>query len=89
MQENLDIFLTDFGVPATLNGSVTLRVLFDREFSPIEFGAEGHAITATTRTDSLFGVRHGDTLTIAGNTYKVIGIQPIGDGKFTDLVLKE
>lgn len=89
LTENLDLFLSDFGVNATLNGVTTLRVLFEREYSPIEFGAEGHSITATTRTDAVSGVHHGDSLLIEGHTYKVIGIHPIQDGKFTELVLKE
>lgn len=95
MQENLDLFLTDFGVVGTLTARLRspsvaeVRVLFDEEYTPIEFGAEGHSITATTRTDFVQNVHHGDTLAINGKTYKIIGIHPIMDGRFTELVLKD
>lgn len=89
LQENLDLFLTDFVVEATLNGTTPLRVFFDEEYSPIEFGATGHSITATTKTDSVQTVHSGDTLIINGKTYKILEIHPIMDGKFTELVLKE
>lgn len=88
ISENLDLFLVDFALTATLNGK-TIRVLFDENFLSFELGAEGRSITATGKTSDLEGTRHGDAIEINGRSFQVVGVQPQGDGAFTQLVLKQ
>ncbi len=99
--EDLDPFLRDFGIDSTITspafGSRLVRVLFDEEYDPINFGtgtiaikdAEGRSLTATAKTASCTDVHHGDSIVIEGKTYKIVGIEPIMDGKFTELVLQK
>jgi hypothetical protein len=90
MDENLDVFfrLSDFAVEATLASEVKIAGIFDQEFLAMEMGAEGRHITFTGKTSDFTELRHGDIITIATIPYKLIGIEPQGDGKITDLILK-
>jgi hypothetical protein len=87
IEENLDIFLDDFGVTSTA-GNFSFRLIFDEEHSPMELGAEGRQIIATAKTTDIATFSHGDALIILGTSYRIIGIRPIMDGKFTELDLK-
>jgi hypothetical protein len=90
MNENLDLFfrLDDFAVEGTLASGVKVKGIFDQEFLAMEMGAEGRNITFTGKTSDFTGLHHGDTITIATIPYKIVGIEPQGDGKVTDLILK-
>lgn len=90
LNENLDTFLDldHFAVTVTLDG-VAVKVIFDDTFAAMELGAEGRSITALGKTSDLSQVSHGDAITINSLTYRVVGIQPQGDGAFTLLVLKQ
>lgn len=92
LSENLDIFLSDFGQPATLISGATsksLLVIFDEEYLGMGLGAEGRSITATCKTADALHVNHRSLLQVAGKTYKVQSVHPIMDGHFTELLLKE
>lgn len=86
--ENLELFLADFGIEATIpTGKVT--ILFDQDYAPLELGAEGRSLVACGRTSQLQNLRHGSTIIINAKTYRIVSVQPTGDGAFTDLILKE
>lgn len=88
--EDLDQFLTDFATDITV-GEDQYQCIFNIENSPMGIGSEGREIIATLKTSdvAIANIRHNTTVTIQEKTYTVIGIQPIDDGKFTDLMLKE
>ena len=88
--EDLDTFLTDFATTITV-GVTEYQCIFNIENSPMGIGAEGREITATLKTSDITtaNIRHNTTVIIDSKTYTVIGIQPIDDGKFSDLVLRE
>jgi hypothetical protein len=94
MVEDLTIFTEgEFSIGAVLtlgtNPSVTVRGIFDDEYAAMLNGeTEGRLITFEVISAVVGGVRHGDTLLIEGKTYAVHGVQPVGDGKLTDLELK-
>ena len=67
---------------------MAVKVIFDDTFAAMELGAEGRSITALGKTSDLSTVSHGDEIAINSLTYRVVGVQPQGDGRFTLLVLK-
>lgn len=90
MQENLNAFFGDFDQEAVI-GNSNFRVFFSRTGGLLDLGAEGRRITALATTGDVAAVRHGDKLT-TGNpskTYEIVGIDPVQDGLFTLLLLKE
>ena len=88
LTENLDAFLDEFAVTFTVAGN-SFKGIFELENSPIGFGVEGRRITLTVKTTDTNSINHGTSLAVGAKTYTVIGFEPIDDGKFTDLVLKE
>jgi hypothetical protein len=89
MLENLDAFLQDFGVTAIDNDSNSFLVLFDQFHSRMDIGMEGRSLIATAKSEDVINLNHGSELEIEDNTYKIVGIRPLDDGKFTELDLKE
>jgi hypothetical protein len=92
LTEDLEVFMGDFAQPATIpqpSTTLSLAVIFDDEGVVMDIGVEGRSITATAKTSDLAGVKHGDSLITGGETYEIVGIVPIQDGKFTELQLKE
>ena len=88
LTENLDPFLDEFAVNVMANGN-SFKGIFEVENSPIGFGVEGRRITLTIKTTDTNNINHGTALVVGAKTYTVIGLEPVDDGKFTDLVLKE
>jgi hypothetical protein len=102
--EDLDPFLIEFGLTATVlfsGGTRSLRVLFDEENEAVNFGtasirindAEGRSLIACAKSSDCVDFHHGNTINITfedttSRTFKIVGIEPIMDGKFTELVLK-
>lgn len=93
--ENLDVFFSmdEFAVAAILTsqaGSAEVKVIFDKEYIGMsDFEAEGRRITALCKSADVVEVHHQDLIEIEGTTYAIAGIQPVDDGKITELVLKE
>ncbi|MGK7895893.1 MAG: hypothetical protein AB4372_20335 [Xenococcus sp. (in: cyanobacteria)] len=92
-EENLDIFTKgEFSSPALIDG-VEVWGIFDEEyaqtFSMNQFNSEGRAISFQTQTSEIATVNHGSKVELNNKLYEVIQIQPIDDGKLTDLILKE
>jgi hypothetical protein len=88
-QDDLPGFLTDFGETAILEGGSEITVIFDNEYSAatlFERDVESSAPTAMGLTSDLEDVVHDSTIEIREITYRVIGIQPDGQG-MTVLIL--
>lgn len=87
--EDLDAFMTDFGVFAVF-GAETVKVLFD---SPDSIVAEGLAISAdyaiTYKTGIFAALARGSSITVDGVAYKVNAVTAIEDGKLTRATLSK
>ena len=92
MIEDLDIFTNGlFGQLVTIDG-LQIVGIFDENFDVYGLGnvnAEGKNITLLVQTSQVVNVAHGSSVTIGTRYFEVVGIQPIDDGKLTNLVLKE
>ena len=64
------------------------RGIFDEEFQPI-LEAEGRAISFTVSRVTSRLARHGTRVEVGDRQFEVIGIQPIDDGYYADLILME
>jgi archaellum component FlaF (FlaF/FlaG flagellin family) len=77
-QNDLDLFLADFGVPVVLNGS-TVKGIFD---SPTNVTAEGMILTndyvVTLKTPSI---------TVNGTAYTVRDARMMDDGAFCEILV--
>ncbi len=87
---DLDIFLNadEFGELATFKGN-SIKVQFYKSFDPASPGdvnIETRRVWAVAKTNDVSEAVHGDTLTIDGMAYKIIGIEP-GDSGLTTLRL--
>lgn len=90
LSEDLDVFLLDFSQQAILtigSTSKSISIIFDEEYTGMELGAEGRTITATCKTEDIDGINHRSLLILSGKTYKIVAVQPIMDGQFTQLIL--
>ena len=89
LSENLDVFLTDFGVPVTDGVTATTGVLD----MPSEVIAGGMVITtdyALTIKSSVYpNLLHGDNLTVNGAAYKVREVRLQDDGLFSIVYLSK
>lgn len=76
----------DLGTDASYKEN-TIRVLFQNGFVVVN-GVETTAPMTECLDTDVAGVAHGDTITVGGVTYSIIGIQPTGSG-ITKLILSE
>jgi hypothetical protein len=85
--EELDLFLSDFGVPASA-GAVTGFGVLDM---PSQVVADGMVLTTdyklTVKTSVFGGLLYGDGITVDGVNYQVREAMKVDDGKFTELML--
>lgn len=66
--------------------------IFDSSFDPLFDSyseSAGKRIIFMVENEKTKGIRHGDRLTIKAINYLIVGVEPIDDGKLTNLVLKE
>ena len=92
-EENLDIFTKgEFSSLALIDG-VEVWGIFDEEYAQAfgmnTFNSEGRAISFQTQTSEIAAVKHGSRVELNNKVYEVVQIQPVDDGKLTDLILKE
>jgi hypothetical protein len=87
IDENLDLFLDDFGV-AVSSGATTGRGILDM---PGQVIADGMVVTTdyrlTVRTSVFGGLLYGAGVTVDGVNYQVREALKIDDGQFTELML--
>lgn len=95
LREDLNIFTRgEFGVVALING-IEVYGLFDESYEPSfdmgGTGTESKKITFLIKSEDRRGISHGSPfeLAIAQRLFEVVGVQPIGDGKLINLILKE
>lgn len=85
--EDLDLFLSDFGVAVT-SGGVTGNGILDM---PTQIIADGMVLTTeyklTTKTADFGGLMYGAPITVDGVSYQVREAMKIDDGQFTELTL--
>lgn len=87
LSEDLDLFLTDFGVTCT-SGAVTASGILDM---PSQVIADGMVLTTdyrlTVKTSQLGHLLYGDGITVDGVNYQVREAMKVDDGAFTELML--
>lgn len=85
--EELDLFLTDFGVPVSA-GAVTGVGVLDM---PSQVVADGMVLTTdyklTVKTSVFGGLLYGNGITVDGVNYQVREAMKVDDGNFTELML--
>jgi hypothetical protein len=85
--EELDLFLSDFGVPVSA-GAVTGVGVLDM---PSQVVADGMVLTTdyklTVKTSVFGGLLYGDAITVDGIAYQVREAMKVDDGRFTELML--
>ena len=100
--ENLDIFTSgEFSHLGSVVSQTALKSqisgIFDERHEPMldmysgvsDSASSGKRITFKVKTSDVDGLLHGDTIAIGGSNYSVTGINAIGDGKLSELVLKQ
>ncbi len=89
LENDLQSFLQDFGETAILEGGDEVNVIFDNEYvaaSLLGVEVETANATATGLTSDLENLVHENTVEIRGVTYRIVGVQPDGQG-MTVLIL--
>lgn len=86
MTENLDAFLSDFAVAATLPSTAVVMGVFDNG-ADTALGMAGSDPSFTGRSTYLDALTYGSTISIGGTSYTVRQVQPDGTG-LTRLVLE-
>jgi hypothetical protein len=71
-----------FAVDAVYSvGPATIRGIFDAAyFEPFGGQMQGNSPAFTTKTSNVPSAAHGQTLTIGGTVYTVVGVEPDGTG---------
>lgn len=89
------VFLTDFAVDAVFTpqgGAASAgKVIFDNAFLRVDVyeQVESSGPAAHGSASFLGAAKHGDTLTVNGTVYTVIGVQPDGTGMVTVILSRE
>ncbi len=93
--ENLDFFTqNEFSTVAAVNSVtatfLTLSGIFDQSYEDL-FGelATGRKFVFKVQTQLAIELRSGDRLIIDAKAYQIVEFNPIGDGKLTNIILKE
>lgn len=85
--EDLDAFLSDFGIAATYNGATAVLVIFDRAYLSALTGVAGTNPVALGKASD-FASPVGKTLAIGATTYTIQNSEPQDDGAFVLLQLE-
>jgi hypothetical protein len=91
LDENLDIFTTGiFATQAKIDG-VKISGIFDENYEPMfdsNLPSEGKKVVFHVQSSQIVDV-HGSEVELNNRTFEVTGVQPVDDGKMTNLILKE
>lgn len=83
---DLDAFLSDFAIAATLPSTAVVRGILDNGFDSA-LGMTGSEPAFVGRSADLDGLSYGAAITIGATAYTVRGVQPDGTG-LTRLILE-
>ena len=93
LTENLSLFTQGvFAEKALINGVEIWGVLdenYDPMFNPDGLTSEGKNITFLVCSEEIKDINHGAVVKVVKRTFEVVNIQPIDDGKLSNLILKE
>jgi len=82
--EDLTAFFStdDFGTSAVYSGTgSTINGIFDAAYAEALDGmVQGSQPAFVTRTADVPSATHGQTITISGTAYKIVGVEPDGTG---------
>lgn len=81
--------LTDFGVPATINGSTVVTGIFDDKFLMVDdlnLNIESSEPQFLCRSSDVGSITNGMTLVVNGTNYIITTVEPDGTG-FTVITL--
>ena len=95
MIDDLDLFVRgEFGKLAT-TAEAEVWGIFDERYEPMLGGygetdsfTTGRRITFKVKTSDTVSLSHGDLLKIEDKNYLITAINPYGDGKMSELILK-
>ncbi len=90
INDDLSVFIADFGVPCSKAG-ITFLALFDQPDDIVGFHASdmiSRTYSVTYMSSSILLIS-GDTIVVNGTSYKVQQAQQLDDGAFTQAVLKK
>lgn len=89
IQEDLTLFLQDFGVSCTA-GAVTALGILDM---PSQIISDGMVLTTdytlTARTADFGGLIYGDAITVGGVAYQVREVRKLDDGAMVEIGLQK
>jgi hypothetical protein len=89
LNEDLSVFLADFGVSCT-SGSITALGILDQ---PGQILADGMVITTdyqlTAKANDFGGLLYGDAITVDGTYYQVRETRKIDDGALVEIFLSK
>lgn len=90
--ENLDLFTNgEFATVALVNDSIEISGIFDEHYQTMFDDtqlAEGRRYSFLVQTAVADIMKHRDRLSIKNKNFEIVSIQPIEDGKLTNLILK-
>ena len=87
MEENLDVFLADFGLDVQF-GDICTKGIFDMPDQNILGGqVTSTEYSLTFKTEDIPLLKNNDALSVDEINYKVREIEKIADGKFTRATL--
>src|SRR4030042_1047866 len=82
IQDDLSIFLEDFGIDVIFGGN-PVKAIFHDEYAAVSLfgeGIESQNPYIEARSSDFPGIIQGNTITISGTAYKVKSVQPDGTG---------
>ena len=99
MFEDLDVFThQEFSTIAQVDSATAVLIelsgIFDENYQDMfsgfgNQGSEGRNFCFKVQTSFTDGLKRGDRLTINGKTYQIVSLQPMHDGKLTNIILKQ
>jgi hypothetical protein len=88
INEDLDPLFTDFAINATIAGQV-YPAIFDEFHDDLTLNASGRSLVLTVKTSDAVSFDRSSSVSFNNRTFEIVNIRPVGDGKITEIDLKE